>query len=210
MRILRRYSAYLVFWLFPRIIKMILWSSGWRESQVVILLYLGRNKIAIFTITVYVNIIAYMYLYIDARAQVFSAIWHPDRCNAESSVYRRRNWSRKQFHFTNQSVSKYWSRGLGIIKPVKNENRDYSSNSWVIGIFQNTIVRSWESFKFVSITLKSWNLTGMEHAQMDQNIFPACSEMQFPSIASMLRMTTIGQLMHAWGSHIWYGNIAFL
>ena len=39
-----------------------------------IMLYLGRDKLAIFTITVYVNIIVYMYLYIDARAQVFSAI----------------------------------------------------------------------------------------------------------------------------------------
>ena len=38
------------------------------------LLYLGRDKLAMFTITVYVNIIVYMYLYIDARAQVFSAI----------------------------------------------------------------------------------------------------------------------------------------
>ena len=37
-------------------------------------IYLGRDKLAIFTITVYVNIIVYMYLYIDARAQVFSAI----------------------------------------------------------------------------------------------------------------------------------------
>ena len=37
-------------------------------------LYLGRDKLAIFTITVYVNIIVYMYLYIDACAQVFSAI----------------------------------------------------------------------------------------------------------------------------------------
>ena len=37
-------------------------------------LYLGQDKLAIFTITVYVNIIVYMYLYIDARAQVFSAI----------------------------------------------------------------------------------------------------------------------------------------
>ena len=77
------------------------------------------------------------------------------------SVYRHRNGSRKPIYFTNQSVSKYWSRGLEVIKPVKNENRDYSTNSWVMGIFQNTIVRSWESFKFVSITLKSWNLAGM-------------------------------------------------
>ena len=38
------------------------------------ILYLSRDKLAIFTITVYVNIIVYMYLYIDARAQVFSTI----------------------------------------------------------------------------------------------------------------------------------------
>ena len=49
------------------------------------LLYLGRDKLAMFTITVYVKIILYMYLYIDARAQVFSAIRRLDRCNAESS-----------------------------------------------------------------------------------------------------------------------------
>ena len=48
--------------------------------------YLGRDKLAMFTITVYVNIIVYMYLYIDVRAQVFSAIWHLDRCSAGSSL----------------------------------------------------------------------------------------------------------------------------
>ena len=37
-------------------------------------LQLGRDKLAMFTFTVYVNIIVYMYLYIDTRAQVFSAI----------------------------------------------------------------------------------------------------------------------------------------
>ena len=61
------------------------------------------------------------------------------------SVYRRRNGSRKRNYFTNQSVSKYWSRGLGIIKPVKNENPDYSTNLWVMGIFQNTIVRVFQN-----------------------------------------------------------------
>ena len=35
--------------------------------------YVGRDKSAMFTITVYVNIIVYMYLHIDACAQVFSA-----------------------------------------------------------------------------------------------------------------------------------------
>ena len=35
---------------------------------------LGRDKLAIFTFTIYVNIIVYMYLYIDAHVQVFSAI----------------------------------------------------------------------------------------------------------------------------------------
>ena len=42
--------------------------------HIVEVLYLGRDKFAIFTITVYVNIIVNMYLYIDARAQVFSAL----------------------------------------------------------------------------------------------------------------------------------------
>ena len=49
-------------------------------------LYLGRDKLAILTITVYVNYIVYMYLYIDSRAQVFSTICRHDRCNAESSL----------------------------------------------------------------------------------------------------------------------------
>ena len=37
-------------------------------------LYFGRDKLAMFTITVHVNVIIYMYLHIDACAQVFSAI----------------------------------------------------------------------------------------------------------------------------------------
>ena len=43
-------------------------------------IYLGRDKLAMFTITVYVNINVYMYIYIyiDARAQVFSAIRRVD------------------------------------------------------------------------------------------------------------------------------------
>ena len=45
-----------------------------RSQAIKVLVYLGRDKLAMFTITVYVNIIVYMYLYIDAHVQVFSAI----------------------------------------------------------------------------------------------------------------------------------------
>ena len=52
------------------------------QSIYILPVYLSRDKLAIFTITVYVKIIVYMYLYIDACAQVFSAIW----CHAESAL----------------------------------------------------------------------------------------------------------------------------
>ena len=38
-------------------------------------LYLGRDKLAMFSITVYVNIIVYMYLYTDAHAQVYFSLY---------------------------------------------------------------------------------------------------------------------------------------
>lgn len=34
----------------------------------------------------------------------------------------------------------------------------YSLNSWVMYLFQNTIMRWWEPFKLVNITPKSWTL----------------------------------------------------
>ena len=53
-------------------LKQLIYSS--QKVGDIKLLYLGRDKLAMFTITVYVNFIVYIYLYIDARAQVFSAI----------------------------------------------------------------------------------------------------------------------------------------
>ena len=45
------------------------------------MVYLSRDKLAIFTITVYVNIIVYMYLYVHRYFPLYDAL---TECNEES------------------------------------------------------------------------------------------------------------------------------